>query len=350
MKNILVINSGSTSLKYKLFNEKGKELKSGNLTDVKSTEQAIKTVLKEIGDLHNLAAVGHRVVHGGDKFFESIVLNDEIINELERFNELAPLHNPYNLAGIKAIKDYLPDVPQVAVFDTAFYFNLPDVARIYAIPKSLAEKYKIRKYGFHGISHKYAMESTAEKLKKKIEKINLITCHLGGGWSITAIKAGKPIDTSMGWTPMEGLLMMTRPGDIDPGVVIELIRKSDSPLAEQKCEEVYNLLNRESGIKGLTGLDNFQDVLREASLGYKEARLAFDMAVYRLAKYIGSYWAVLEGKVDAIVFTGAIGAGNPMTRNAVMKKLKFLGKIPAIVIKADEELMIAGEARKLLSL
>lgn len=349
MKNILVINSGSTSLKYKLFNEKEKEIKGGNLTDAKSAEQAIKAVLKEIGDLHNLAAVGHRVVHGGDKFFESMVLNDEIINELEKFNELAPLHNPYNLAGIKAIKDYLPDVPQVAVFDTAFYFNLPDVARTYAIPKSLSEKYKIRKYGFHGISHKYAMKSAAEKLKKKIEKINLITCHLGGGWSVTAIKAGKPIDTSMGWTPMEGLVMMTRPGDIDPGVVIELIKRSDNPLAEQKCEEVYGLLNRESGIKGLTGLDNFQDVLKEASLGYKEARLAFDMTVYRLTKYIGSYWAVLEGKVDAIVFTGAIGAGNPMTRNAVMKKLKFFCKAPAMIVKTDEELAIMKEVGKIIN-
>lgn len=355
MKNILIINSGSTSLKYKLFDETEKELKSGELVDVENTEKAVKNVLKEIGGLENLVAVGHRVVHGGDKFFKPVLLDDEVIRELEKFNELAPLHNPYNLAGIKAVAGFLPDAPQAAVFDTAFYFDLPEVAKTYAIPKDLAEKYKIKRFGFHGISHEYAMQAAADKLGKKVEKINLITCHLGGGWSVTAVKNGKPVDTSMGWTPMEGLMMMTRSGDIDAGIVVELMKKYEknppSPLYQGGViDEVYNLLNYESGIKGLTGLDNFQDVLKEASLGYKDAKLAFDLAVYRLVKYIGSYWAVLDGKVDVIVFTGAIGAGNPMTRNAVMKKLKFLGDVPMIVVKTEEELGIAREVGKLLNL
>jgi acetate kinase len=364
MKNILVINSGSTSLKYKLFDENEKELKSGKLVDVVETEKAVKSILKEIGGLENLIAVGHRVVHGGDKFHKPVLLSDEIIGELEKFNELAPLHNPYNLAGIKAVQGFLPAVPQFAVFDTAFYFDLPEVAKTYAIPKNLAEKYKIRRFGFHGISHEYAMQEAAYALtpnpspasaakrergarfgKKEIMSCpcNLITCHLGGGWSVTAIKNGKPVDTSMGWTPMEGLIMMTRPGDIDAGIVVELIKNSS-------MDEVYNLLNHESGIKGLTGLDNFQDVLKETSFGYKDAKLAFDLAVYKLVKYIGSYWAVLDGHVDAIVFTGAIGAGNPMTRNAVMKKLKFLGDVPMIVVKTDEELAIMRKIGKLLNL
>ncbi len=349
MENILIINSGSTSLKYKLFDEKEKEIRGGELVDVQDTEKAVKSVLKEIGDLQNLAAVGHRVVHGGDKFFKSILLNDEIIGELEEFNKLAPLHNPYNLAGIKAIQGFMPDVQQVAVFDTAFYFDLPEVAKTYALPKAIIDKYKIRRYGFHGISHEYAMQETAKNKRKKVDKINLITCHLGGGWSVTAIKNGKPIDTSMGWTPMEGLMMMTRAGDIDPGIVIELIKNSESPIGEEKCEEIYDLLNHNSGFKGLTGLDNFQDVLKDTSLGYKDAKLAFDLAVYRLVKYIGAYWTVLEGNVDAIVFTGAIGAGNPMTRNNVMKKLKFLGDIPVQVAKTDEELAIMREVRKLVN-
>ncbi len=355
MKNILIINSGSTSLKYKLFNEDEKEIKSGKLADVENTEKAVKTILKEIGNLRDLAAVGHRVVHGGDKFFKPVLLTDKIIDELEEFNELAPLHNPYNLAGIRAIAGFLPDMPQVAVFDTAFYFDLPEVARTYALPKNLTEKYKIRKYGFHGISHEFALEDTAEKLKKKTDKINLITCHLGGGWSVTAIKDGKPIDTSMGWTPMEGLVMMTRAGDIDPGIIIELMKiketetETESPIGDSvsRLEEVEGLLNHKSGIKGISGLDDFQDVLKETSLGYKDAKLAFDLAVYRLVKYIGSYWTILEGKVDAVVFTGAIGAGNPMTRNAVMRKLKFLGDVPVIVVKTDEELAIVREVIKL---
>ncbi len=186
------------------------------------------------------------------------------------------------------------------------------------------------------------MEEAAKELGKPISKLNAIICHLGGGWSTTAIKAGKPVDTSMGWTPLEGLVMMTRCGDLDPGIVVELFKKEG--------ENLYNLLNFESGIKGLTGVNDFQELLKRVSLGNREAKLAFDLAIYRLVKYIGAYFAVLEGKIDAIVFTGAIGAGNPMTRLEVMRKLKFLGKIPVIVVKANEELMIAREVGKLLGL
>jgi acetate kinase len=352
MSNILVINSGSTSLKYKLFDEKEKEIKAGKLINIDNTEKAVKSVLKEIGNLQDLVAVGHRVVHGGDKFFKPILVDDEVLGKLEEFNELAPLHNPYNLAGIRSVAGFLPDIPQVAVFDTAFYYDLPEVARTYALPKVLLEKYKIRKYGFHGISHQYAMEDAAKKLKKKVDKINLISCHLGGGWSATAIKKGKPVDTSMGWTPMEGLVMMTRAGDIDPGIVIELlkVKEIESPVGDtiSKVDEIYDLLNHKAGIKGLTGLDNFQDVLKETSLGYADAKLAFDLAIYKLVKYIGAYWTVLEGQVDAIVFTGAIGAGNPMTRNAVMKKLKFLGDTPVVAVKTNEELAIMREVRNII--
>jgi len=348
--SILVINTGSTSLKYKLFDEQKKEIKRGDFTDVKNLNQAIKNTLREISDLRDIKAVGHRVVHGGDKFIKPILINDEILARLEEFNDLAPLHNPYNLAGIKAVREYLPDVPQIAVFDTAFYSNLPKIARIYAIPMQYIEKYKIYRYGFHGISHEFAMLEAAHQLKIQATEINLITCHLGGGWSATAIKNGKPVDTSMGYTPLEGLVMMTRSGDLDPGVIIKLLKESTRLLRDEKCEDIYSLLNYQSGLKGLSGgITNYQELLREVSLGNQEAKQAFDVAIYRLSKYIGAYWTVLQGKVDAIVFTGEVGAGNPMTRNAVMAKLKFLGEVPVLVVKTNEELMIAREVDKVIS-
>lgn len=350
MSNILSINSGSTSFKYKLFDEKEKEIKQGNFENVADLKTTIKKALKEIADFRNVIAVGHRVVHGGEKYNKPILINNEILKELEGFNELAPLHNPYNLLGIKEIKEYLPDILQIAVFDTAFYFNLPEVARIYALPIQITEKYKIKRFGFHGISHQFAMQETAKQLKKEFNKLNLITCHLGGGWSITAIKKGQAIDTSMGYTPLEGLVMMTRAGDLDPGIIIELLKKSSKFLGEEKCEEVCQLLNNESGIKGLSGgINDYQELLKEISFSNQDARKAMDIAIYRLVKYIGAYWTILEGQVDAIVFTGAIGAGNPITRNQVMKSLKFLGNIPVLAIKSNEELMIAREVKEIIN-
>ena len=208
--SILAINSGSTSIKYKLIGEGERAIKQGNIQNVKDHLTAIKQALREIGDLRDLTAVGHRVVHGGPKFLAPLLINDENFAELEQFNSLAPLHNPYNLAGIKAAREYLPRIKQVAVFDTAFYANLPEISRFYALPAEISEKYKIYRYGFHGTSHKYVLGESAKLFKTEVNKTNLISCHLGGGWSITAIKNGQPIDTSMGLTPLEGLVMMTR--------------------------------------------------------------------------------------------------------------------------------------------
>ncbi len=349
MSNILVINSGSTSLKYKVFSQNLKLLGSGVFEDVVSHEETLKKVLRSIVNIGEIGVVGHRVVHGGDKFSQPIIVSNEVLQELEKLNDLAPLHNPYNLAGIKAMRGFMPNIPQVAVFDTAFYFSLPKVAREYALPPRITKKYKIRRYGFHGISHQFVAQEAAKKLKKKLDNINLITCHLGGGWSVSAIKQGKPIDTSMGYTPMEGLVMMTRAGDIDAGIIFTLLKDKEVDFLdrEEHINNVYNLLNYESGIKGLGGVNNFKDLLKEKNLGNLRAQLAFDIAIYRLVKYIGAYWFLLEGKVNTIVFTGGIGAGDPQTRNEIMRKLKFLGKTKFLSIKTDEELMIAREVQKI---
>jgi len=345
--SILVINSGSTSLKYKLFADDESEIKQGIFKNISNHSTAIKSTLRAIGDLRDIKAVGHRVVHGGDKFIGSVILTEKILADLENFNELAPLHNPFNLAGIKATWDYLPDLPQVAVFDTAFFSSLPKISRVYAIPWQFAETYKIYRYGFHGLSHQFVLEETAKKLGKRTNKVNLISCHLGGGWSITAIKAGQPIDTSMGWTPLEGLVMMTRCGDLDPGLVIKLFKILPGESSTEKISQLNDLLNNQSGIKGLTGLTDWQEVIRRVTLGDEPAKLAFDLAINRLVKYLGAYWLLLETKVDALVFTGAIGSGNPYTRNQVINKIKCLGKIPCLAIKTDEELMIAREVGKI---
>ena len=346
--SILVLNSGSTSIKYQLFADNEEEIKQGQAENVKSHLAALKLILRQIGDLRGLTAVGHRVVHGGGKFIKPLLIDEENLRELEQFNDLAPLHNPYNLAAVRAIKEYLPEITQIAVFDTAFFAVLPKCARVYALPQELSEKYEIKRFGFHGTSHKYVMLEAAKILKKAANKINLISCHLGGGWSITATQAGKPIDTSMGWTPLEGLIMMTRSGDLDPSIVLELVKNSQGETAEDKCRQVYNFLNCEAGIKGLSGVSNYKQLLRQVSLGDENARLAFELATYRLIKYIGSYFAVLGGKVDAVVFTGAVGSGDPMTRNRVIDRLKFLKNTKFLAIPTDEELMIAREVKELI--
>jgi acetate kinase len=372
MSNILVLNSGSTSIKYKIFDSGKKCLKSGIIDGAADHEKALKDILRQIGDLRGLAAVGHRVVHGGDDFYEPLILNNDNIIRLEKYNELAPLHNPYNLAGIRAAMNFLPEIPQAAVFDTGFFRDLPEEAKNYPLSKDLAERFNIRRYGFHGISHEYAAAAGAKKIGLDLRKVNLITCHLGGGWSIAAIKKGKPIDVSMGFTPMEGLMMMTRSGDIDPGIIFYLLKQGKLPEKDKKSEVVMDfsrsrnhpaatepgdnetvlsleeILNNNSGIKGVSGgIGDYKELLRLVSLGNSAAKLAFDMAAYRLVKYIGSYYAVLEGRLDGIIFTGRIGAGNPMTRNAVARKLKFL-KCPHIAVEADEELAIAKKIKLLV--
>ena len=350
MKNILVINTGSTSVKYKLFGPDEKQLKQGCFNNMQP-DKAIKEILREVGDLGELDAIGHRVVHGGDKYIEPVVATEEIIKELEEYNFLAPLHNPFNLAALKASSEFLPNVKQVAVFDTAFYADLPMEASKYALPAEIIKKFNIKRYGFHGLSHNYVLLEAAKELKKNPEEINLISCHLGGGWSITAMRQGKAIDTSMGWTPLEGLIMMTRAGDIDPSIVVNLIKNSDKDTTKEKCEEVYDILNKESGLKALSGgTSDYKELIREVSLGNEQSKLALDIAIYKLVKYIGAYWAVLEGSVEAIVFTGAVGAGIPLTREKVMNRLKYLGEVKVLAIKPDEELMIAREVKKIVSL
>ena len=309
-KQILAINCGSTSLKYKLFDFDNLELiKENNFQHLKSHSQALKQALREIGDLSEIVAVGHRVVHGGREFMDPKIVNEEVLFGIESHSHLAPLHNPYNLEGIRACQEYLPNIPNVAVFDTAFFKDIPGKAKIYALPYEFYEK-GIQRFGFHGISHQFASQYAAEKLKKPIKKLKLITCHLGGGCSIAAVYKGKAVDISVGFTPLEGLVMNTRPGDLDPGAILYLIRNYGFDL--NKLEEI---LNYQSGIKGLSGYNNFLELLKNINKD-KKARLAFEIFVYRIKKYIGAYCAILNG-IDAFVFTGAIGAGSTLTRKKV---------------------------------
>jgi len=346
-KNILIINAGSTSLKYGLFDSKLKKIKNGVYTDITNFEKIIRDLLRQIGDVNELIGVGHRVVHGGGIFNDSIEINDSNIANLESLNNLAPLHNPHNIKAIKILRDFIPGLRQVAVFDTSFFSGLPDKAALYAIPEELADEHKIRRYGFHGISHEYCLEKTAEKLEKDKRKLNIISCHLGGGWSAVAIKKGQAIDTSMGYTPIEGLVMMTRTGDVGAGVVLELLR--DSFGADWDIDRISNILNKESGIKALSGgIEDYRELLEEIRKGNQKAKLAFDLAIYRLVKYIGAYWFALEGAVDAIVLTGAIGAGDKITRDEIKNKLKFLGKTELVIIEPDEELAIAEKTKELI--
>ncbi len=350
IKNILVLNSGSTSLKYKVFNEKNDEIAEGHFENITDHRKAIKEALREIGDLRYIWAIGHRYVHGGEKYTAPTLIDDHTLGELESLNDLAPLHNPYNLAGIKAIRDYFPEIPQVAVFDTAFYVDMPDVAKYYAIPEQMVEKYHVRKFGFHGISHKYIAIEAAKKLGKPLSGTNLITCHLGGGWSVTAIKSGKPIDTSMGFTPLEGLVMMTRCGDIDPGSIFYLINKlMNEPGVNNPVKDLYDTLHKHSGIKGMSGgIDDYRTLLKEVSFGNPRAKRTFDLAMYRLSKYIGSYWTALNGKVDALVFSGGIGSGDATTKEDIRRRTKCLGIKHVLTVKTNEELLIAKEARELV--
>lgn len=301
---ILVLNCGSQTIKYKVFDEYLKLIKEGR-------------GFKELKNINlDIKLVGHRVVHGGDEFREPTVINKQVLKKLQGFNKLAPLHNPYNILGIKTALRIFPKARHVAVFDTGFYKDLPDVARIYPVPGNY------KRFGFHGISHEYAAREAGGKL---FNKLKIISCHLGGGASIVAIKNGRAIDTSMGFTPMEGLMMMTRSGDVDPGIVIALGNKAN------------RILNYESGIKGICGESEMLKVLKRKD---KKAELALDIFTYRIKKYIGAYYAILGG-CDLLVFTGAIGAGLSKTREMILKDLNILNKTKIIVVKPNEELAIA---------
>ncbi|MBN2831127.1 MAG: acetate kinase [Candidatus Omnitrophica bacterium] len=348
--NILVINSGSSSIKYKLFNMPKRALLNKGAIEhigekgskIKNHRMGLKQVLSKV---RSVDAVGHRVVHGEEKFTKPVLIKDSVIKEIRKSCAIAPLHNPANLAGIMACKELLPGVKQVAVFDTAFHQSMPDRAYIYGLPYELYLKFGIRKYGFHGTSHEYVAHEAARMLGKPIKKLKLITCHLGNGCSIAAVDRGKSIDTSMGFTPLEGLVMGTRCGDIDPALVGYIMNKKKIGL-----KEADYLLNHESGLKGISGISNDMRVLEAKSRqGDKRAMLATDIFIYRIKKYIGAYISVLSG-CDALIFTAGIGENQRGIRLKITKGIfSHLRKAPKVlVIPTDEELMIAIKAYQLV--
>lgn len=364
---ILIINSGSSSLKYKLFDFKLKTITSGLVEKIgltgsfidaedkkkffscKNHEQALTKVLETLEakkiNLKEIKKIGHRVVHGGEEFVKPLLITKTTLKKLEKYNELAPLHNPNNIAGIKSCLKLLPQIKNFAAFDTSFYQNLPEHVYKYPVPEKLYKKYQIRKYGFHGISHQYIAGEFALKVKKKLSKLNLITCHLGSGCSITAIKNGQAVDTSMGFTPLEGLMMSSRCGDIDPAIPLFLVNKGLSSF------EIDKMLNFQSGLVGVSGFKDMRDIMVASGYkipGYKagkftqkqkeNSKLALNMFVYRVQKYIGAYSAIL-GNIDAVIFTAGIGERNKDIRNLIMKNLKH----KSLAIPTNEELMIARE-------
>ena len=364
--NILVINCGSSSLKYQLINSEtegvlakglcerigidgmltyqpeGGEKEKSEIAMPTHTE-AINAVLAAltneksgvIKSLSEVGAVGHRVVHGGEKFTSSCLINDESMKAIEECNDLAPLHNPANLIGIRACQELMPGVPMIAVFDTAFHQTMPDVAYTYGIPYEYYEKYKVRRYGFHGTSHSYVSKRTAEIVGKPYDQMKIIVCHLGNGASISAVNCGKSVDTSMGLTPLEGLVMGTRSGDLDPAIIDFVGKKEGLSL-----DEMNEVLNKKSGMLGISGVSSDgRDLEAAAETGNKRAQLALDVFDYRVIKYIGAYAAAMNG-VDAIAFTAGIGENNIKMRKDVCSSLTYLG------VKLDEEKNnVRGEER-----
>lgn len=344
---ILVLNAGSSSLKYKLFNlPRLIQVADGNVSSIgqgtiKTHDQALRNVLKELKTyLPEIKTIAHRVVHGGEAFTKPTILTKPIIQKLQKLSPLAPLHNPHNVACIRACQKLFPKTTNIAVFDTSFYSTLPAKAYIYGLPYSYYTKEKIRRYGFHGISHSYLLAQTAAQLKIKQSNLNIITCHLGAGCSITAIKNGKAVDTSMGYTPTEGLLMATRTGDLDPGILLHLAHTKGVKT------DLQSLVNNHSGWLGISGISaNMKDIEQKSKQGHKRARLALDIFVYRVQKYIGAYTAVLD-RVDAVVFSGGVGENSAFIRSQITKNLPL--KTKYLVIKTNEELQIAKEALKCL--
>lgn len=356
--NVLVINSGSSSVKYELFamspersllegeveriGESAPLLwqeargESGNgpvrierEVDAPDHGAALEAVIEALGpDLGgaDLLAVGHRVVHGGESFEGPVIIDDDVVSQIAELALLAPLHTSANLAGIEATRQRLPDIPQVAVFDTTFHRTMPEHARLYALPKHFARDHGIRRYGFHGTSHGYVTGRAGAMLDRPLDSLNLITMHLGNGASAAAVSGGVSIDTSMGMTPLEGLVMGTRCGDVDPAVALLL-----SKLTGHTREDVHSLLNHESGLLGLCGQSDMREVHRLVAQGDADARLALEMFCYRARKYVGSYYAVL-GRVDALVFTAGIGEHDPEVRSRICSGLERLG------IEIDDEL------------
>ena len=395
--NVLVINCGSSSLKYQLIETDSETVLAKGLCErigidgsaithtpkggdkvtttvpMKDHTDAVKLVIEKLTDatvgviksLDEIDAVGHRVVHGGEKFATSVVIDDEVMEAIAECNDLAPLHNPANIIGINACKEVMPGVPMVAVFDTAFHQTMPDKAYMYGIPYEYYEKYKVRRYGFHGTSHDFVSKRAAEILGKKREELNIIVCHLGNGASISAVKKGQSVDTSMGLTPLEGLIMGTRSGDIDPAIVSFIADKEGIT-----ADEVVNILNKKSGVLGLSGgiSSDFRDLGDAAESGNEMAKNTLEAYAYRVAKYIGAYMIAMGG-VDVIVFTAGIGENNAIVRALVGKYLTCLGtsvdpeknklrgeevilsaendKVVTMIVPTDEELAIARETVRL---
>ena len=365
MKMILILNSGSSSIKYKLFCfDTLRLIAGGMIEEVQDFHKAFDDIFKELVDkkfiksVENIKVFGHRVVHGGEQFHEAVVVDEVVINTIASLIPLAPLHNPSNLDGIKTVKAKLPHVVQVAVFDTAFHQSMSKEFYLYPLPYEWYEKHGVRRYGFHGTSHFYVAKETANYLAKPLEELNLITIHLGNGDSITAIKNGKSIDTSMGFTPLEGLMMGTRSGDIDSEIIFYLENKIGLNGAD-----IDRMLNKESGFKGVCNESDLRVIVDHAKHGDTQAKLAIEMFCVRVKKYIGAYKEVLEN-VDAIVFTGGIGEHSAMIREKILamidhEKNEAVGGFSEIqdenapykilVIPTNEELEIAIQAKKLLS-
>ncbi|HOW10257.1 MAG TPA: acetate kinase [Bacteroidales bacterium] len=393
---ILVLNCGSSSIKYQLFDmgEENKLLAKGLLeriglndsvlthkptggepykviNDIPDHTTGINLVMGVltdprhgvIKDIREIKAVGHRVVNGGESYKESVLIDNEVKRQIEINSELAPLHNPANLKGIFSVEKLIPGVPQVAVFDTSFHQTMPDYAYMYALPYEYYEKYKIRKYGYHGTSHKFVASKAAKLIGKDMKDLKIITCHLGNGASITAIQKGKSIDTSMGFTPVDGLIMGTRTGEIDPGVLIYIADKE-----HLNVSGVNNLINKKSGVAGISGLSSdMRDLEMASSDGNEKAILALNMYAYKVKKYIGSYIAVLNG-LDLLVFTGGVGENDHKMRAMICSDMESLGiifdfeanngvkgkdmviskpesKVKVMCITTDEELVIASDTK-----
>ncbi|GAA2889255.1 acetate kinase [Actinoplanes cyaneus] len=366
---MLVLNCGSSSVRYRLFD--GDEVRAKGLIqrigeaggDAGDHLTALRDLMDRL-DLSDLAAVGHRVVHGGERFTESTVVTDEVVAAVEELIPLAPLHNPGSLTGIRVARKLLPDVPQVAVFDTAFHATIPAEGVLWAVDRDLARRFGLRRYGFHGTSHSYVSRETARLLGKPLAEANVITLHLGNGASASAVRGGRCEATSMGMTPLSGLVMGTRSGDIDPSLVFHLHRAGGLPL-----DEIEESLTRHGGLAGLAGANDMREVLERRAAGDADATLAFDVYIRRLKEYIGSYLAVL-GRVDAITFTAGVGENAPDVRLAALSGLEPLGitvdpvrnrenalvispdgaPVTVCVVPTEEELEIANESRRALGL
>ncbi|ALC89672.1 acetate kinase [Bacillus sp. FJAT-18017] len=393
MSKVIAINAGSSSLKFQLFEMPSETVitkgiveriglndaiftisvgseKVKEVTEIPDHDVAVKILLDKltstgiIKSLDEISGIGHRVVHGGETFTDSVLITEQVLNKIEELSELAPLHNPANLTGIRAFQQVLPNVPAVAVFDTAFHQTMPESSYLYSLPYEYYEKYGIRKYGFHGTSHKYVSQRAAELLGRPIEQLRLLSCHLGNGASIAAIEGGKSIDTSMGFTPLAGVTMGTRSGNIDPALIPYIMEKTG-----KTAEEVLDVLNKKSGMLAVSGFSSdLRDIELEAEKGNDRAELALEVFANRIHKYIGSYSARMYG-VDAIIFTAGIGENSASIRARVLRGLEFMGvywdpslnevrgeeafinyphsPVKVIIIPTDEEVMIARDVLRL---